>query len=655
MFKFFRRYNKYILVGGGVLLMIAFLIQGTVGQLMGGNPAKREIGRIDGEKVVRLDLDQAGREVDLLRQLVRGLAVADPFRWLMMKREAQAMGLSASHADVSRLLVALGLDDKQMARIGESRHVAPARIRAVLRDWVMVQHYTELVFGRTHRAIEEKVATYRSIEALAQRGMAYPFLYRALDMLNGSDRVSGPLLERFVHQTDSTVAIAAIEVDSDRYREGLAPPEDARLQELFELYRDRLSGQGEPYGFGYRFADRVKLEYLAIPAERLGASARVTKVEAVTYYMENKDAFRETGGDAGSTGEPKPYDSVKARVFALLRNRKAQALGQEMINAARTMLVERERELPMADGYRKLDAASAAGWVALPLDEVAGRLEQTFGVLPTVHRLDDRWRGMDDLGSLPGIGESQLVGSTPAPFLNYVLSARELEPDEGNTLATLRLQAGIGSAPLKTPLGSWYLFRLMAAEAEHSPASLDAVRDQVAADAQRLAAYDLLREQRDSWVQRARTEKLADLAAELGVRVLEPAAFPYRARNVYFGHLEIPDILGIGRHANLVERAFAMAEAVAAAGGSEAASPQVRIDGVDLDTRQSLLLMRIERYMPITRKHYVDVASGANVTHELTFVMAAERTDDPLATEVLTKRVGFVPLQEEAEDGEEGP
>ena len=54
MLKFLRKYNQYILVCGGVLLMVAFLVPGALRQL-GQNPDRVVVFTIDGHKVRTLD------------------------------------------------------------------------------------------------------------------------------------------------------------------------------------------------------------------------------------------------------------------------------------------------------------------------------------------------------------------------------------------------------------------------------------------------------------------------------------------------------------------------------------------------------------------------------------------------------------------------
>src|SRR5690606_5797882 len=103
---------------------------------------------------------------------------------------------------------------------------------------------------------------------------------------------------------------------------------------------------------------------------------------------------------------------------------------------------------------------------------------------------------------------------------DYIMSAREMEPDANNPLRPLRLQVGLPSAPLRSWDGSYHLFRLVDAAPARSPESLDEVRRQVEEDARRLAAYHLLLEDQDRWISQAKEQGLESLASEVGSPVL---------------------------------------------------------------------------------------------------------------------------------------
>ena len=147
MLKFFRKYNKLILVVGGCLLMVAFLVQGTVSQLVGGS-GDYTIGELsDGTELkasqrrgaaAQLDiLDQLGSPAPYLGLMADQITGTDnpPLVWLLIQEDARRMGLGASRYEVESVLAALGVDEQGVMRIA-------AR------------------FGTQSRVIEDAVASY---------------------------------------------------------------------------------------------------------------------------------------------------------------------------------------------------------------------------------------------------------------------------------------------------------------------------------------------------------------------------------------------------------------------------------------------------------------------------------------------------------------
>lgn len=642
MFKFFRKYNKYILAVGAALLMVAFLVQGTLDQVLGRNPAKVTIGRIDGAKVRRTEVYAEGQQLTMLRSLLQGLVVTDEIQWLLMKREARAMGLSASEAEVDMVLAATGRSPDSLARFARSNQIPVAYLRGAIRDWVMIETYRELVYGRVHLPLTDKINFYRQLQTLLDSGYPVSYVRRFVGMLSGDHRVSGPLIERFVHQSQSTVKISAIEVSAAEYAKKVDNPSASDLGELFEQYKDQLPGQGR-YGFGYRIPNRVRLEYLVIPGEALRQKAAISEVQALEHYDANPDRYTALpeSGDDGASGEPKlrPYEQVREEILQTLRQEESARIGREMINEAQLMLLEHDRLLKRGEGeYFVLD--DAGDWAPLPLERLAERIQEKFAILPTVHGRQEKWLMAEDLARLEGLGQSRTVGGkVPYPFVPYALSAKELAPADENPLVTLRLQKGIVSLPMRGLEGSFFLFRLTDAEPEHVPASVDDVRLRLTIDAKRLAAFEMLLGEQAQWLARGRSEPFEQIAASIQGDVLNPGAFPRRASNYATGMQEVPRIGGIGQDEALVDRIFEMAEAI----GTDAASASVdsRVDAITIDGTQSLILFRIDAYTPVTRSRFVESANEPYMIHQLTESMTNVDVEDPLSFEALAARMKF--------------
>ena len=605
MFKFFRKYNKFILVVGAALLMVAFLIQGTVNMFM-GNPADRPVGAIGGESVSFADLNRSAFEVDVLRTMVGGLTRTDSLSWLLMKREAHALGISASSYEAEQALSRF--PQERLVRFARDSGVTVEMIGRIVRDWAAVRRYSTLMYGRP--------------------------------------RISAPLLERFVYDLQTRVRIAAVAVSTSRYLDRVEPPDEQALQALFDKYKGTPRGEGDPYGFGYRYPDRIKIEYLEIPARLLKEQVkdRVRESDALAHFEANVDQYRRTDPQSndGQTPARELYKRVRVRILSELRAEAAGKFGRELLKTAHLKLVDRNRKL-QKDGSNYYVLDSVEDFQPLPFEELAVQLQKQFGVLPTVRRDDRRWRTPEEVGELDGIGLSRRLDGSES-VVEYVRSVRELKPADSNHLVVLRLQKSIASRPLvlEGPDGpSFYLFRITDADPVHSPASLNEVRDQLLLDARRLAAYRLLLAEREKWLQQAREGSFELLRQQLNTDILEPPPFS-RREQLTFGPPRPPEVAGIGRDERFAQRVFDLAERVAEQGGVDSVNRAERIDAIGVDREQRLFIVRLDEYTPITRSDYERLAADPLTSAQIGVWLASNTQSDPLSLESLKRRIGFV-------------
>ncbi len=645
MLQFFRKYNRYILSIGVSLLMIAFLVQPTM-QMFGPNPQKRTLGYIDGAKVTAIDIQAAANQLGLLQYVLRaGVGAYEPTQWLLMRHEAEEVGVVASLAQAAEFLRNTGIGEQELAQIAERHQITIDMLHAAVRDWITVQHYSELLYGVTSMPLTLK-ASLRGLAYLQTlRDSTEDHLERFLRASHGSFRVSRPLMRRFIYDYQSTVRISAVAVNTDVYADKIEMPTEQELLELFDKYKQILPGESEPHGFGYRYPDRVKIEYLEIPAAllRREAKKKTQEREALAYYTKHPADFLEpetpqnsegdnTSQGSSTPGNPKvkPYAQVRQEILNQLYRDNAKQLGQEMLKAAQSMLVNDNRGLDTASGYFMVD--NDANWKPIGFDQLAENLQERFGILPSWHHYDHRWFDRQALSNLPGIGLSRLTDNGTSLFTDYVFSAKELSPDSDNDLATRRLQKTIASLPL-TAAESFYIFRLIDVQPAHSPASLEEIRTRVTYDSKRLAGYRMLQNDKQSWLKRARTETLETIAQQLGTNIRKPSPFSRRVADL-LGGLAVPNIVGIGSDQVLVDRIFELARQ----------GDEVAIDAIGLDKKQVLLLVRVEEFNPITTNQFkAAVANPLVALNLITQSYVDELGSDPLAYEALVERVGYVP------------
>jgi len=634
MLKFFRKYNKWILSIGGSILMIAFLVPYGAGQMI-NQPTDEPIGTLAGQELTIADRVYASDQMQaissvwppLLMGLDRG---QDPaLRWLLIVHEAKAMGLSASNAQIN------------------------ARINSVPKDVSKGKNLVAEAAGNVGRNHDFVYEAFRNLITIEQY----------INLISGGDvRLTKPLLRRFISDFTSTVKVSLIEVSSSTLLDKAPKPTQEQLEKLFEKYSKNFKGEGEPYGFGYKYPDRVKLEYLAVPIDRVIKTVQVRDEEIYSYYQKNKQEFAvpASGATPDSSGPQltrvREYKEVRAQIENKLRGIKARQLAEEMVQLAQNMLARDAAAVPDDNrGYRNVEAGRKRGWKPMPFDEVIKRIEKQFGVLPDYYRHDKNWLDRDALGLLKGLGAATLppMPSNPEvspPFViteagikgggfDYIGSARSFSP-KGHPLIKHRLQKDLPSKPLQGADGSRYLVRLRDVAPSGEPESLDEVRQEVVSDARRLNAYEMLLNERDQWARRAAKEDFEKIAKELKASVLTPTAF---TRRMMFSPKQAPNVVPIGQSNEFVDQVWTQAQQVELAGGVEKASMPQRTAAVKVDTKQSIYLVRIDELKPMTKSQFAQWSSPRMMRFlEQSLFRDTGQTQSPLALHVLAKRVGFL-------------
>ena len=89
--KWLRKHNKKILVVGGALLMLAFLMPQQRGCNRGPRMKDRAFAQAYGNKIMLSDYYNGQAEYQILRDMGMGVPVADPLDYVLLLREAQQM------------------------------------------------------------------------------------------------------------------------------------------------------------------------------------------------------------------------------------------------------------------------------------------------------------------------------------------------------------------------------------------------------------------------------------------------------------------------------------------------------------------------------------------------------------------------------------
>lgn len=472
MFKFLRKYNKYILAVGGTLLLITFLIPFAFTQLLpalGRGGTWATVGDDHPQKISTNELSRIQRELQLIQNLgpIPALDTIDtPQYWYLLVREADEAGL-----------------------------IGPANLFANTEQMASQLAILSAATGESPSFIRETLARIQGVQRLVQ-------LYA--DVGKYSDRRLRQRARRMFHMVSaSTVVIEASAPDD--------PIEftDRQLQEQLDAYADVVPGEGEK-GFGYRLPDRAKIEWLEVPADQVRAmveqSGDLNPVALRKHWKRNEDRL----------GTPDPASAVPEAVREDLLSTLTEKRLEQIAKFANDQLRLSRRGLSQRAGYLELPD----DWQGLDLKELALRIQAEFGVsLPRYQAVGNRWLTAEDLAELPDVGlaATDKFGTTPMALPELVMSARELSGS-----STITLQEGVAGPPLRGEDGSIFLFRIVDTDGSRPPDSIDEVRDELVADLNRLAHFERLEADVERIRQDAIDEGLLAVAVRYGTTVNAP-------------------------------------------------------------------------------------------------------------------------------------
>lgn len=620
-----------------VILMIAFLVPQGVSMFQ-PDPGAQPMGTVAGEELTYSQVNQASFTVDLLKRM--GIAPfgndneEEGLRWALIQHDAQEnLGLDAGLAEVNGALAGSidgwGVDDATDQRLALERVNQPAYLlRAVIQEFLIFQKYTQLIFG-----LPNAPEQYGQMQQLfMQQGRAASV-----------ERLSAPALERLVVNNGTTATGRALVLDADRYLSKVDIPSENELLSVFEEYKDEPADSAGR--FGYQYPDRVKLELLTVPFDAVMAKVPAPSATEVSAFFEaNQEQF-----------EGKTEYEARPQIVAGLKQQSAVKLAREATDRARDILT---RALTADDLEEQADGSIAIpeAYVPMALSQVATEIESAYGFKPEVgaNALASSWTSLRDISLNPAL---QTIGFMPRPnqaypLAQYLASAKEFQVgDTPHPLSQLGLQVGVPSKALvqftqtRQPQ-AFVIARLLAAEPERVPSVMtDDIRPQVTADAMRLAAFELLKQEAAQW--ETKLSQGLDVIAIETSSSSQPFTGPRRQITPLANELLPPEIPGIGRSEVFIDAVFS-------ALGPENTTP-ARGSAL-LEDQQKLGLFEISDVTNMTESAYTAEATSPVQVLLLGSALSGSpnlNEANPISMEALQERVRWVPSRSEADEDEE--
>ncbi len=571
--KWFRKNNKKVMAVVVIGCMAGFVGGSYLSYLGRSGPSPRDTWAyfLDGKKISRSDLQLANQQIDILRDLradgllraqdMQGILLAElifaeqsgrggaapvinyirqsiaqnRYRisskeiaemyersvpssafWLLLKNEAHRAGVRVANGDAGRLLANIipQLYDNrvtysqlagQLVKSGTSQD----EILTAFGDLLAVLQYAHL------RCSDENV-TIREINYIASR-------------------------------ENETIDAEFVKFDSDVFAKAQPQPAEDKLTDQFNKYKGfpALTVTTEnPYGFGYKLPDRLRLEYIAVKLDDIASIVKSpTHEETEEYYQKNKAEFtKQVPSDPNDPNAPlveatRSYAEVVDTIIEQITDTKINAKAESILQQAKTLtepnLIGTGLELDKltSEQFRKMagDYKAAAEQLGkehnvkvyagqtgllnaadMQMDKYLGRLViQGFGYYPV--NLTQVVFAVDELGAAelsPFDASKPRMYENVGPAKDRYASARSRMPDTSEqVVAIVRIaEAAKAAEPNTIDVAFDTCSFVFDPNKDKSDDKIFSVREKVAEDLKKLSAMDTTRQRAGEFIDLASKE-----------------------------------------------------------------------------------------------------------------------------------------------------
>ena len=323
-------------------------------------------------------------------------------------------------------------------------------------------------------------------------------------------KVSAPVVDRVIAEQYQRLTVKLAAFDASAELSGVPEPSEAQLAEHFAKFAGSPAGvasASNPFGFGYRVADRVRVEWISLDRAAIRAAVEAEKkpydweVETRIAYAKEPARFASLAPStqpavaAPASSQP-AFESVSAGAIRLNIDHAADARASEIERRMRTLLTNDYQAWTAA---RTTNATTAPTAVGAPieaadyLDKIATSVGRQFKITPTVERLNDALRDQAALAAAsPSFASLQRVGSA----VNRVTGARSVDVAPAYAVRAAATQPAAERAAAEESLAPYQpsqtmtdasdskraIFRVTDAAANKPATDLASVRDRVIAD-----------------------------------------------------------------------------------------------------------------------------------------------------------------------------
>lgn len=663
MLKFIRKYQMLILVVGGSLLMVVFLLEPVLSRLA-PSPLKAKVASLeDGTVFNRGQIIRAQAAVTLLARSnpralqpvsMGGLGISSEservtaLHWLMLSDMANKAGLVGEAGDGLGWMDEIAFTEATLAAQNELRQglLAPTDYATRIGE-LQVQILTMLSRNANAAAQSMSGSMEDVYRVLAEaRGM-----YRLVNSVFATPSFSDSRAIEAAQLINDAVAVNAVVLDSNLIASAIDDPSEEELQAFFDEFSTSQAGDNE-FGIGYMMPTRIKLGWIGLNKQDFTDAVAIDRVELQKIWKLNRETY---------TGD---FASERAAIERAYLEDESTALMVEADRLIRAQVMSKTNALSSVNGKVQLpdDWAVNAPELDAIAETVTQRLNQQFGLsMPTIEvsLIGDRWLSANDIRMLPGIGFSNYrVGSRNIP----VAALPQFFEDDLPANIGLDVQKMLPIVDHAATDGAgnrFYAMVLDVRDAGPADGIDDAGRERVTADYKSMRAFELLQARADelSTLVRDNDSIAPAVDAVMGMTSDEAAVRPGVLREI----LVRRDTIAQGAIANRVdprlnteafrEAVFEAAEGLDPLVDPEQLSESPLVVATPLPKTRSFALALVIAPRPLTLEAFRSSAALAmRQTGSQELDEAGFFENNPFTYEALSERYGLTILQEDEDN-----
>lgn len=635
MFKLLRQYNQWILVVGGTLLLVAFLmpsaIQSCAQQSAVSGAPWATYG--DGKELTGHDLDRARKElaiVDLLRQNSSGTdpisaigAHEDPAHWWMLSEEAARAGLVGGPGEGEAVLSAVAANNTALG--------TPTTTDTVIRNLMVAS-------GSNRDFVLETTAKWRGA-------------VRLISLNQSVDRISDKRLEQFVAR--GVLGMSGDIVVLDARTNATIPtglPADASLDAKLEEQLKKFADKPAPArkgkeSFGYRLPDRVKLEWMSIPKSAVESTVlNSPELQSLALRKRFAQDPAKYGADPATSPSFSAFEStVRTRTVEELTTAKLE----EIAKFASDQLGLAQRSLKRRNSYFELPE----DWSAQlpPFGALASSIAEEFGIAaPEVKTSGDAPITIEAVQQLEGLSRAgtQRFGNMMRAT-QLIAGAKELS----NPNIAAPIQARVAGPALTDPAGDVYLFRITEAMPSVPATDLAAVRDTVLADVMSLERFQWLQQNEAALAQQANAEGLRALAEKYGSKVDFATQIRQYEPNFMSAGMRFPSsIPGLEGDSDVIAQLVDKASVLPLTVDLATIPAENRTFVVSSPDSLSLVVMQVSELFPVSRETMTGLIAEPGIARAVRDPADGNLVAEMFTFDALASRLNFKRVRTEGEE-----